>query len=251
MTHIYASESIKPSASGTKRFGEVQVFAGTVEKMVNQVLTVLGNNSGGGHSLTIDGFGAENYHSVGWQGKGDSSGILSLQVDAKGNLKGPAHKQIQRLSGIVSTIRLVQDHNSFDLLLAITKALGAVSRAHTNKSLVVYYGPHKPVRRKKVAVKDVHVVEGKLLDQLWQREGGKTIIVEQSAHPHSTLSGVARTEYGDWKLWPLIYDLNRIEIGRNPNRLKIGQRLRILPKQRFTPQQIIAAKKRAATWRHF
>ena len=37
-----------------------------------------------------------------------------------------------------------------------------------------------------------------------------------------TLGKLAERYYGDWQLWPLIYDHNEFEIGINPNNLTPG-----------------------------
>jgi len=68
----------------------------------------------------------------------------------------------------------------------------------------------------------------------------------------TTLSGIAQDEYGTWELWPLIWDLNRSDIGPNPNVLQTvrGRFLKVrLPLDRYTPEQIANAKRRAPTWR--
>jgi len=67
----------------------------------------------------------------------------------------------------------------------------------------------------------------------------------------STLSAIAETKYGTWELWPLIYDLNKIEIGPNPNKVRIGLRLSVRPLWRYSAIQIADAKRRAATWRSY
>ena len=77
--------------------------------------------------------------------------------------------------------------------------------------------------------------------------GAKTLIIFKNY----TLSDIAYAEYGSWELWPLIYDRNKTKIGANPNRLSIGARLSILPLDAYSSAQIVDAKRRAPTWRHF
>ena len=67
----------------------------------------------------------------------------------------------------------------------------------------------------------------------------------------STLSGIAKEEYGSWELWPLIYDQNKINIGRNPNVLLPGLSLSVAPLSRYTAREIADAKSRAPTWKQF
>ncbi len=66
-----------------------------------------------------------------------------------------------------------------------------------------------------------------------------------------TLSDLANAEYGDWELWPLLYDQNKALIGASPNRLRIGQKLTVAPLKSFKPTQIADAKKRAPSWKNF
>lgn len=250
MTYILASESSQ-SSFWNPIASSHRISVNSVKDMVDKTLQILANNPGANNRLIIDGAGAKNYQSVGARGLGDATGTRSLQVDAKGDLKGSAREQMQRLQGRVRAIELRYDHSlSTPLCVAIGKALG-IGQIITGGSLFIVDGKNKPVQQKRVRVKDVLIEKSSLLDSLWRREGGKTVEVKKSDNPRSTLSGIATSEYGDWKLWPLIYDLNQVEVGRNPNQLRVGQRLRILPKQRFTPQQIVAAKQRAHSWRTF
>ena len=61
-----------------------------------------------------------------------------------------------------------------------------------------------------------------------------------------TLSDLAQSEYGDWQLWPLLYDRNKDVIGGNPDKLRIGQVLKIVPLKCFAAAQLEGARKRAA-----
>lgn len=79
-----------------------------------------------------------------------------------------------------------------------------------------------------------------------QCQGGKIVPVRHG----DTLSGIAMAEYRSWELWPLIYDLNKDKIGRDPNRLHLGLRLLVLPLRTYTQQEVAAAKRRAPSWRH-
>ena len=82
-------------------------------------------------------------------------------------------------------------------------------------------------------------------------QGGKSIEVKRGDPARSTLSGIAKAEYQDWMLWPLIYDLNKDVIGSNPNQLKAGISLLILPKEHYTAQEISSARQRAPLWRNY
>jgi len=81
--------------------------------------------------------------------------------------------------------------------------------------------------------------------------GGFTVEVAAGNADKSTLSGIARAQYGDLNLWPLIFDLNKDKIGPNPNRIKPGLKLLLLPLDRYTPVELAAARRRAPTWRNF
>lgn len=75
--------------------------------------------------------------------------------------------------------------------------------------------------------------------------GGRTVTVA----PGSSLSDIARKEYGDWHLWPLIYDLNKDRIGPNPNRVSAGARLTVLPLSTYSAEEQAAARRRAPSWK--
>lgn len=80
--------------------------------------------------------------------------------------------------------------------------------------------------------------------------GGFTVEVAAGKPDRSTLSGIAKAQYGEFELWPLIYDLNRDKIGTNPNRLVPGMRLLLLPKERYTTAELAAARSRAPSWKN-
>ena len=82
-------------------------------------------------------------------------------------------------------------------------------------------------------------------------KAGETIEVTKGDPSRSTLSGIARKQYGKMYLWPLIYDLNIDKIGKNPNRLKPGTKLTILPLEQYTSSEIDNARKRASSWRDY
>jgi hypothetical protein len=67
----------------------------------------------------------------------------------------------------------------------------------------------------------------------------------------SSLSAIAKSQYGDYELWPLIYDLNRQAIGPNPNLVKAGAHLRLLPLNRYSLSEIADARKRAPSWKTY
>ena len=69
--------------------------------------------------------------------------------------------------------------------------------------------------------------------------------------PGSSLSAIAKSQYGDYQLWPLIYDLNRAEIGSNPNYVRAGMHLLLLPLERYSLSEQADARKRAPTWKGF
>jgi LysM repeat protein len=65
-----------------------------------------------------------------------------------------------------------------------------------------------------------------------------------------TLSGLAQKNYGDWQLWPLIWDQNRAAIGPRPSMLRIGTSLRLPPRASFTSVQINDARRRSPKWKN-
>jgi hypothetical protein len=67
--------------------------------------------------------------------------------------------------------------------------------------------------------------------------------------PGSSLSAIAKAQYGDFNLWPLIYDLNKAKIGPNPNRIRPGTKLLLLPLSTYTPAEITDARRRAPSWK--
>lgn len=81
--------------------------------------------------------------------------------------------------------------------------------------------------------------------------GGYTVEVAAGEQERSTLSGIAKAQYGDFSLWPLIFDLNKEKIGPNPNRLRPGTKLLLLPIQRYTAAEVAEARRRAPTWRNY
>jgi len=81
--------------------------------------------------------------------------------------------------------------------------------------------------------------------------GGYTVEVAAGQADKSTLSGIARAQYGDFNLWPLIFDLNKNKIGTDPNRLTPGTRLLLLPLARYTSAELADARKRAPTWKNY
>ena len=59
----------------------------------------------------------------------------------------------------------------------------------------------------------------------------------------------ANMQYGDFNLWPLIYDLNKAKIGSNPNHIKPGTKLLLLPLSSYTGAEVAAARRRAPSWK--
>ncbi len=76
--------------------------------------------------------------------------------------------------------------------------------------------------------------------------GGYSVTVKHGA----SLSAIAKTEYGDFNLWPLIYDLNKAKIGPNPNRIKPGMNLLLLKLTAYSASDLADARKRAPSWKH-
>ncbi len=98
-----------------------------------------------------------------------------------------------------------------------------------------------------VARKRGKVIQGPIV----QVSGGRTVVVTAGDPDRSTLSGIAKKEYGDWQLWPLIYDLNMEKIGRNPNLVQPGMSLLVLPAGTYSPQEQAQARSRASSWRNY
>ncbi|MBI4578772.1 MAG: LysM peptidoglycan-binding domain-containing protein, partial [Planctomycetes bacterium] len=77
--------------------------------------------------------------------------------------------------------------------------------------------------------------------------GAQTITVARG----DTLSGLAKTHYGAFEYWPLLWDANRSTIGANPNVLTSGMKLNVPPFNSFSPEQLADARRRHPTWKNF
>jgi hypothetical protein len=75
-------------------------------------------------------------------------------------------------------------------------------------------------------------------------------VSELTVRRGDTLSGLAQQHYGDWRLWPLIWDQNRAAIGPQPSTLSIGTRLRLAPLGSFSSVLINDARRRAPKWKN-
>ena len=64
-------------------------------------------------------------------------------------------------------------------------------------------------------------------------------------------SPIAKAQYGDFNLWPLIYDLNKAKIGPNPNRLKPGTDLLLLQLTAYSQSDLADARRRAPSWKQY
>ncbi len=60
--------------------------------------------------------------------------------------------------------------------------------------------------------------------------------------PGDSLSAIAKAQYGDAELWPIIYDKNQQTIGPNPDKINVGQSLLVPAKDTLTAEQIRRAK---------
>jgi hypothetical protein len=65
-----------------------------------------------------------------------------------------------------------------------------------------------------------------------------------------SLSHLARKHYGDWRLWPLIWDANRSAVGPRPSRLRIGVELMLPPLPGVSGARLDDARKRAPKWKN-
>jgi hypothetical protein len=75
-------------------------------------------------------------------------------------------------------------------------------------------------------------------------------VTEVTVRRGDTLSGLAQQYYGDWRLWPLIWDQNRTAIGAAPSTLNIGTQLRLAPLTSFSPLLMSDARRRAPKWKN-
>jgi hypothetical protein len=66
-----------------------------------------------------------------------------------------------------------------------------------------------------------------------------------------SLSAIAGEQYRDERLWSLIWDLNHVKIGDNPNLVRQGLVLMLLQLSNYSPAEIADAHKRSATWRNY
>lgn len=63
--------------------------------------------------------------------------------------------------------------------------------------------------------------------------------------PGDSLSAIAKAQYGDMDLWPIIYERNQEAIGPNPDKIAVGLSLQLPAKDKLTPEQIKQAKQNA------
>jgi hypothetical protein len=94
-------------------------------------------------------------------------------------------------------------------------------------------GPHSPPQR--MIFEDILVT------------GGHPVTIGHG----KSLSAIAGEQYRDVRLWPLIWDLNHVKIGDNPNLVRQGLVLKLLPLSDYSPAEIADAHKRSATWRNY
>jgi hypothetical protein len=82
-------------------------------------------------------------------------------------------------------------------------------------------------------------------------QGSITIECVPHDRDRSSLSAIARKQYNDPMLWPLIHDFNKTVIGYNPNRVKAGIKVIVQPLSSYSQAEINDAKKRGPTWKGY
>jgi len=75
---------------------------------------------------------------------------------------------------------------------------------------------------------------------------GKSIQVK----PGQYLSLIAKGVYQSAELWPLLWDMNKVQVP-NPNRITPGMTLQYKELKEYTPAQIADAKRRSPTWKDY
>lgn len=77
------------------------------------------------------------------------------------------------------------------------------------------------------------------------KAGNESAEVTYKVVPGDSLSSIAKAQYGDVDLWPIIYDRNQQTIGFNSDKIEVGQSLLLPLKGKLTGEQIKRAKQTA------
>ena len=160
-----------------------------------------------------------------------------------------AQVRVNGFKGIIEGLRfpIDNDYVSVAALYDEGSAIGAIFVGAQRFTVALIGGPQtwKPDRRPpehaaKPAPKRI------VLDEIVV-QGGYSVTIDR----HKSLSAIAEEQYGDMRLWPLIWDLNRVKIGPNPNRVSAGVALTLLPRHSYSPAEVAEAHGRAPTWRNY
>ena len=160
-----------------------------------------------------------------------------------------AQLRVNGFRGIITGVRLPLGPNyvSISQLGAEGTAIGAIVVGGQRFTVSLMGGP-KTWRPERLPPKQVvqpapnaMVLDGAVVT------GGYSVRIG----PGKSLSTIAGEQYGDERLWPLIWDLNRDKVGDNPNRVRPDLLLTLLPRSVYSPSQIAEAHKRSANWKNY
>ncbi len=135
---------------------------------------------------------------------------------------------------------LLNQHGIFAILVRQSLGVFDFNRTKTSPEFVkrdfTEFVARKRANRPPVAIDEILIT------------GGESVTVIKGHSDFGTLSGIAKKIYKNWELWPLIWKLNEIP---NPNRLNDGQKVLVLPLERYTAAEITEAKRLAPTWKNY
>ena len=134
------------------------------------------------------------------------------------------------------------DYVTLSALATEGAAIGTIIVGVERFTVSILSGPPKWAKDAAAPAKP-RVIKGPGIDLA----GGMSVSVARG----SSLSLIAKAQYGDVALWPLIYDLNKDKIGPNPNVVQPGTKLLLLPLETYSASELAEARKRSPTWKSF
>ena len=154
-----------------------------------------------------------------------------------------AQLRVNGFKGLLAAIRFPVEggYMSLSELAAEGQAIGTIIVGSQRFSVSLVNGPPKWAEEARKSV-------------VRASQAGKAAVTDGlpvPVTPGASLSSIAKARYGDFNLWPLIYDLNKDTIGSNPNLVKAGTILVLLPIERYTATEIAEARKRAPIWKSY
>lgn len=211
--------------------------------------------------LTNDPARALDFHTIAKETE-DAGYLPKLSFNDRKNMLATPEGAIKYIAGIMAATADLAGRYGFDDIRSDPVILTQVFQGETLKTWEEKLSK-KPKGTPFIAGNDMAIWVGRNLAFLADAVGTPTLpesdparLVCSSAEDKiievvkgSTLSDIAQSQYGDWRLWPLIYDANRPNIGSNPNRISPGLRLSVAALTRYSDEQVADARRRAPSWR--